>query len=83
MKEKSDRKRSLGTNTKTHKVNTRWTTPERTAAKKIFANYFAENTEDIPSLETCQEFAFGNPNLELRSPSQIRAWIIQTTKKNV
>ncbi|KAJ8932523.1 hypothetical protein NQ314_014615 [Rhamnusium bicolor] len=63
----------------THRLNrtATSTTPERSAIKEVFKNYFIEGNDDVPTLETCQEFVNENDALKNRTTSQIRAWIIE------
>lgn len=37
--------------------------------------------DDIPSLETCQEFIHNENNLENRTSLQVRTWIISEKKR--
>lgn len=71
-------------NFKRYKVNGKITrtTPERIMVKEVFKNYLTEKNDIIPDLETCQEFIYQNDALKNRTPSQIRAWIINYMKRN-
>uniref|UniRef100_A0A6P7G0F1 Uncharacterized protein LOC114336161 n=1 Tax=Diabrotica virgifera virgifera TaxID=50390 RepID=A0A6P7G0F1_DIAVI len=59
-----------------------WTTPERKSIRETFNNFLQSNDNVLPTLETCQEFASGNPHLKDRAPQQIRAWIIREKRKS-
>ncbi|KAJ8966518.1 hypothetical protein NQ317_002528 [Molorchus minor] len=57
-----------------------WTTPERKEARRMFKRYL-ERSNDIPSLETCEEFKSNSDALSGRSSVQIRAWIRAEQKR--
>ncbi|XP_023312874.1 uncharacterized protein LOC111692966 [Anoplophora glabripennis] len=44
-------------------------------------NYLTLRSNDIPSLETCQEFIHNEVSLQNRTPLQLRTWVINEKKR--
>nr|XP_023027931.1 uncharacterized protein LOC111515969 [Leptinotarsa decemlineata] len=67
----------------TFRVNNKktWSTPEKSTVKDIFKNYLLEDNENVPSLETCQEFIYKNQILKDRTAIQVRSWIVNQKKR--
>lgn len=57
-----------------------WSTPERTTVRQLFQQYLAEDMNEMPSLETCQQFMRENKFLKHRTPAQVRSWVVREEK---